>query len=340
MILFWLICAGFVAIALAFVLPPFLQGAPKNVESDAKKEANLDIYRDQLSELEADLRNGIISPEQYQQDRDEIERRLLEDVAPTRDLIAKPAARTSQRRWGALLLVFGVCSFFLPLFGMQFRVINLLANAQPTVGILVLAFGCFLLLVESNRSTVYALALGLPILAVSLYLKIGDTRAMQPTAPATATAGMTSPAIEANVAALAKRLEQNPTDVEGWIMLARSQVSLQKYADASNAYAKATALKTDDADLLADYAFAMAMANGRQLQGQPFELIKKALQIDPQSAKALELAGSAEFQAKNYKKAIDYWQKVLAKTPADSELARTVIENINEAKTRAGTSAK
>jgi cytochrome c-type biogenesis protein CcmH len=123
-------------------------------------------------------------------------------------------------------------------------------------------------------------------------------------------------------------------------MLARSYMTLQKYTDATSAYSKAAALKTNDADLLADYAFAMTMANGRQLQGQPLELVKKALQIDPQNAKALDLAGNAEFQARNYKQAIDYWQKVLARTPADSELARTLSQNINEAKTLAGASAK
>jgi cytochrome c-type biogenesis protein CcmH len=123
-------------------------------------------------------------------------------------------------------------------------------------------------------------------------------------------------------------------------MLARSYTSLEKYTDASNAYARAAALKTDDADLLSDFAFALAMANGRQLQGQPFELIKKALRIDPQNAKALELAGSAEFQAKNYKQAIDYWQRVLDRTPADSELARTLSQNINEAKALAGVNPK
>ena len=123
-------------------------------------------------------------------------------------------------------------------------------------------------------------------------------------------------------------------------MLARSYTSLEKYTDASNAYARAAALKTDDADLLGDFAFALAMTNGRQLQGQPFELIKKALRIDPQNAKALELAGSAEFQAKNYKQAIGYWQKVLDRTPADSELARTLSQNINEAKALSGVSPK
>jgi cytochrome c-type biogenesis protein CcmH/NrfG len=64
------------------------------------------------------------------------------------------------------------------------------------------------------------------------------------------------------------------------------------------------------------------------------------LHIDPQNAKALDLAGSAEFQAKNYKQAIDYWQKGLEKTPADSELAATLSQNIKEAKTLSGTSAK
>ena len=296
MILFWLLCAGMVAIALAFVLPPLLERAPKNA-ADGKKEANLEIYRDQLSELEADLRNGIISPEQYQQDRDEIERRLLDDVS-----LADELTQTKTKS------------------------------------------------MASGRGPAYAVTLGVPVIAVALYLLLGNSAVWSgaaTTAPQAPFAGrpqgngqMSQPAIEANVASLAKRLEQNPADVEGWIMLARSQIALQKYADASNAYAKATTLKTNDADLLADYAFAMAMANGRQLQGQPFEIVRKALQIEPQNVKALELAGSAEFEAKNYKRAIDYWQKVLAKTPVDSELARTVTQNINEAKTLAGTSAK
>jgi cytochrome c-type biogenesis protein CcmH len=295
MILFWLICTGLVAIALAFVLPPLLQHA-QEASADGKKEANLDVYRDQLSELEADLQNGIISSEQYQQDRDEIERRLLEDVS-TSEVSKKP-------------------------------------SKQPA----------------PSRASVYATALVIPLAAVALYLLVGNSAAFsgaattaQPAPFAGDSQGnpqMSQQQIEANVGLLAKRLEQNPGDVEGWIMLARSYMTLQKYTDATSAYSKAAALKTNDADLLADYAFAMAMANGRQLQGQPLELVKKALQIDPQNAKALDLAGTAEFQARNYKQAIDYWQKVLARTPADSELARTLSQNINEAKTLAGASAK
>ena len=296
MILFWLICAGLVAIALAFVLPPLLQRVPEEADAGGNKEANLEIYRDQLSELEADLRNSIISPEQYEQDRDEIERRLLDDVSKGGEVSAKGSKQAA------------------------------------------------------GRGPVYVIALGIPVLAVALYLLVGNSAAWSGAATTTpqtpfasgaqSNAPMTQQGIEANVAALAKRLEEKPDDAQGWVMLARSYTSLEKYNEASNAYAKAAALKPNNADLLADYAFAMGMANGRQLQGEPFELIKKALRIDPQNAKALELAGSAEFQARNYQQAIAYWQKVLDRTPADSELARTLSQNINEAKALAAVNPK
>jgi cytochrome c-type biogenesis protein CcmH len=295
MILFWLICAGLAAIALAFVLPPLLERAPDDSHEDDKAEANLDVYRDQLSELDADLRNGIISSEQFQQDREEIERRLLDDLST-----AHESSKSGTKR-------------------------------------------------AANRGPAYAIALAIPAIAVALYLLVGNSAALSgaaTTSPqATSAIGpqggqMSRQQIEANVAALAKRLEQNPGEVQGWVMLARSYMALEKYSDATNAYAKAAALKTDDAELLVNQAFALAMANGRQLEGEPSELIKKALRIDPQNANALDLAASAEFQAKNYKQAIDYWQRALEKAPADSEVAARLTQNINEAKTLAGTSAK
>ena len=295
MIMFWLIAAIFVAIALAFVLPPLLQGAAEKRDVDSE-EANIDIYRDQISELEADLRNGIISAEQYQQDRDEIERRLLEDVPATNDgTVNQNSEKTS---------------------------------VQPA----------------ARRGTVYAVALGLPAIAVAMYLVIGNQAAISASSSSTSSqapfarssqADTTQQSMEANVAALARRLEQNPGDVQGWTMLGRSYTNLQKYSEASNAYAKATALKADDADLWADYAFALAMANGQRLQGQPLELVKKALQLDPENPKALELAGAAAFEAKNYSQAVDYWQKLLQKVPPDSELGRALSQRINEAKSLA-----
>lgn len=288
MIIFWLVGAILIAIALAFVLPPLLKGAGTKTDPSGEKEANIAVYRDQISELETDLANGIVSREQFDQDRDEIERRLLEDVTSSR-AVSKP-----------------------------------------------------LMSAKEGRGAVYAIALALPILAVAFYLRIGNpyaaptmARAPAPAMSPTANEEFPQQRIEANVASLAKRLEQNPNDFDGWKMLARSYTSLGKYREASEAYAKATALKSDDPDLLADYAFSLAMAGGQKLQGKPVQIINKALEIDPNNPKALELAGSAAFEANDYKRAIEYWQKLLDRVPANSEVANSLTERINKAKTRA-----
>ena len=290
MILFWVICALLIVIALAFVLPPALQRSESNVVSDnERKQANIEVYRDQLSELEADLRNGIIAEEQYAQDRDEIERRLLEDTATTR----------SKKSDGAAPI--------------------------------------------SARNTAYLLGIGLPLVAIVFYLRVGEPDRITnpapvgapPSAESSAPPERTQEQIEANVAKLAERLKSNPNDAQGWTMLARSYSSMEKYSEAANAYAKATELNAKDADLWAEYAFVTGMAEGRSLEGKPAELINRALKVDPENAKALQLAGSAAFQAKDYKKAVDYWQRVLKKVPPGSEVAETINARINEAKTLA-----
>ena len=140
--------------------------------------------------------------------------------------------------------------------------------------------------------------------------------------------------IEANVAALAKRLEQTPDDVSGWTMLGRSYSSLGKYAEASAAYKKASELKSDDADLLADYAFSLAMAGNKKLAGEPAQIVARALKIDPENPKVLELSGSVAYEANDFQLAIKHWQKLLNKTSPDSEIGRALAERIEEAKKR------
>ena len=294
MILFWVICAALILIALAFVLPPALQRSEESNRDadDERKKANIAVYRDQLSELEADMRNGLVSEEQYAQDREEIERRLLEDVATT--------------------------------------------NTKKTVAPPV-----------SARNTAYLLGIGLPLIAVIFYLNVGSPKSIsEPPAtasqarPAAAPEGRTQEQIQANVEKLAKRLESNPSDAQGWTMLARSYSSMERFGEAAGAYAKATELKPNDSDLWAEYAFVAAMANGRNLEGKPTELIQQALKVEPENPKALQLAGSAAFQARDYKKAIDYWQHVLKQVPADSEAGQAITARINEAKTLAAGESK
>ena len=115
-------------------------------------------------------------------------------------------------------------------------------------------------------------------------------------------------------------------------MLARSHTSMGRFGESAGAYARATELLPNDADLLAEYAFVSAMANGRQLEGQPMELVNRALEVDPENLKALQLAGNGAFQRKDYKQAIEYWSRVLKKVPAGSEVAQSIQLRIDEAK--------
>lgn len=310
-----------IVIALAFVLPPVLRSEEPDLKTEQeRKQANIAVYRDQLTELEADLRNGIVSEEQYAQDRDEIERRLLEDTAQAENAhSASPSA-------GKRALLFGL---FNPFVGIAYYFRSKNTTPAPV----------------SPRSTAFGLGVVLPLVAIIFYMSVGQPEFISNPAPVGVPPGAASaPAppersqeqIAANVEKLAKKLESNPNDAQGWIMLARSYSSMEKFGESAGAYAKATELSPKDADLWAEYAFATAMASGRSLEGKPTELINHALQVDPENAKALQLGGSAAFQAKDYKKAIDYWQRVLKQVPPGSDVAQTITERINEAKTLAG----
>jgi cytochrome c-type biogenesis protein CcmH len=87
--LFVVVCAALVLIALVFALPPFLR-PPRPAPGTDRREANLDLYREQSADLDRDLAAGNVSREQYERDRQELSRRMLEDVRPD----AEPGATT------------------------------------------------------------------------------------------------------------------------------------------------------------------------------------------------------------------------------------------------------
>jgi cytochrome c-type biogenesis protein CcmH len=83
--------------------------------------------------------------------------------------------------------------------------------------------------------------------------------------------------------------------------------------------------------LIADYADALAMNNGRNLEGEPSRLIARALEIDPGNLKALSLAGTAAFLRADYALALRHWEKMLQLAP-DSDYVRQIQGGIDEAR--------
>ncbi len=183
------------------------------------------------------------------------------------------------------------------------------------------------------RRSAIALALLIPIGSVLTYLALGDQRIGT---PATATGNpsadsrhsVTPEQIQKMVATLAERLKSEPDNAEGWMMLARSYTTLGRYADAVIAFRRASELAPTNATLLADYADVLGMAQGKRLSGEPTRLIQRALDANPQHVKALALAGSASFEARDYAAARDFWERLLAVAPPQSDIARSIQGSI------------
>ncbi len=185
---------------------------------------------------------------------------------------------------------------------------------------------------RSGLRVVVAVGAAIPVFAVALYLVTGNLRALD----AQRAHEVTAQRIEAMVERLAARLRQNPDDTDGWKLLGRSYLALGRPADAVNAYAKAAAQAPRDPQLLADFADALAMTHGRSLLGEPEKLVLRALEIDPGNLKALALAGTAAYDRKDYTAAAAYWQRMIPLVAPDSEDARAIRANIDEARALAG----
>jgi len=282
MLTFWIIAALLILLAFWFIMPALLN-RPAADEEVERREANILVYKDQQRELDADFKNGLIGQEQYEQEKTELERRLLEDVPASTAAVA--ATKTTMK------VAYGVAAF-------------------------------------------------IPIGAIALYFVVGNPKGattlagpqMRSAAAPNQPAEMSDQQIAANIQKLADRMKDNPNDAQGWTMLARSYMMQERFGDAAAAYEKLTVLSANDADAWADYAESLALANGQNLSGKPTEAVNRALKIDPNHQKALALAGSAAFQAKDYQKAMDHWQKLLKLLPPGSQELQIITEQISKAK--------
>lgn len=177
-----------------------------------------------------------------------------------------------------------------------------------------------------GRASAIMLGLALPLCAIAIYLVAGSPQALKYEVSAEQTEGM--------LQKLAAHLQANPENIEGWTVLARSYATMGRFDQAAGAYASAVKHAPNDAQLLADYADALAMAQGGRLQGEPEKLIAHALKIDPDNTKALALLGSLAFHNGNFTMAVEHWERVLRLTPPDSEFARSVATSVAEARTQ------
>lgn len=299
MLLFWVIAIVLMVTTLALILPALLQ--PNAILKTDGNVEKREIFRQQFEEIEQDKISGVLDAAQYDIAKSELERRMLDEVGT----------------------------------------VNVLAsNSKP-----------------DRRLAVILLVL-LPLAAVIIYYIIGNPAAITiptvspmasvATSPvATAEPASAKPSAEHNMggdiepllALLKSKLEKTPDNGAGWALLARSYVELRRHAEAVPAYEKAAKLITDDPQLYADYADALAVVNGHKLTGLPEELVNKALKLDPHHTKSLMLAATAAFDRKDYKQAIVFWERLQNDLPAGSDILPEIKGSLSEAYALSGEKA-
>jgi cytochrome c-type biogenesis protein CcmH len=291
MIIFWILAAGLMGLALLFIVPPILRArtpldAGRSPDLD-ENQVNLAVFRQQMDELDADLAAGNLEQDQYDAARRDLEKELLLDIDERS--AATPAAQR-EGRWAALVLPAAV-----------------------------------------------------PALAVVLYLAVGDQGAIErlQAAPVQANnahqaAGQPLPDMEVLVQRLAQRLQEDPDNLEGWVMLARSYLAMGRDQRALEAYENARRLAPDDTTLLLGYAEALAKTQN-SLQGRPAELIASVLEIEPGNPNGLWMMGLAEFQGGDATQALVHWTRLQALLPPGGEDVATLEKYLEQARQAGGT---
>jgi cytochrome c-type biogenesis protein CcmH len=179
-------------------------------------------------------------------------------------------------------------------------------------------------------------ALVFVVAAVLLYRGVGDPRGLDP-ATATSAAAVDAPALEDATSKLAARLAKDPDDAEGWLLLGRAYKTMQRFPEARDALANANRLAPDEPDTMVEYAESLALASpDRRLAGDALALLDQALAADPSHQRGLWLRGIAMLQDERYGDAVAVWEKLLEQLPPGSDVAQSVVEQIAQARARAG----
>jgi cytochrome c-type biogenesis protein CcmH len=182
---------------------------------------------------------------------------------------------------------------------------------------------------RAPKRTMIAVGLTVPLAAIVLYAFLGNIDALTG-GGAAGEPKVTQADVERMVAGLAAKLEANPTDYKGWVMLARSYKVMGKSAEAEKAFDRATPLVDTDPQLLADYADVVVTNNNGNFAGKPQALIDKALKLDANAPMALWLGGTAAFSRGNKDEAIRLWERLAKVIPADSEDGRNLQAALDE----------
>jgi len=174
-----------------------------------------------------------------------------------------------------------------------------------------------------RRLTAILIGAGVPLAAAALYVVIGSpdqpdqpfaTRQLpaEQAGPQTAERPEASPEVTAMVGRLAERLLGNPDDLEGWLLLGRSYISMERFADAMNAFARARALADGRPDVDIAYAETLILTSGMKVTDDAAAIFRDVRGKAPFEPKARYYLGLKKAQAGDVRGALQDWSDLVA----------------------------
>jgi len=186
----------------------------------------------------------------------------------------------------------------------------------------------------------------LPLAGYFLYQQVGTPRALNPAlvqAPEQA-ANQPAHAVDTDLGMLTerlrKRLEENPDDIEGWILLGRSYKNLQDYPKAIEALETVERLSPGiplvQVELIEARLFT---SNEPKFTPEMIAALEKAVAEEPTLQKGLWLLGIAAAQDGDDARALGWWEKLRAQLEPGSQIEQTLNEQIAQVRARLGPNA-
>jgi len=186
----------------------------------------------------------------------------------------------------------------------------------------------------------------LPLAGILMYQEIGTPEAIHvpPSSMARQSAQQQQSAhdtqggqMDALIASLQQRMQENPGDPEGWLILGRSLKTMQRYDEAEDALANANRMIPNNPTIMVELAETKLFNSGQAtISDEARQLLEAALAIDPNQQKGLWIMGLAAAQAGEDGEAVSYWTKLLDQLDPGSGPYQSISEQIAMAQTRMG----
>jgi len=178
-----------------------------------------------------------------------------------------------------------------------------------------------------------AIAFALPLSAAGLYLLVGTPAALN--APSVEAAAPLT--MQQALAELRTHLARQPDDVQGWMLLAQTSAMQHDAVAARDAYDHVLALDANNAEAMVGWAENDSISRSdHRIEGRALDLLKRAVQMHPDSQRGLWLLGISDFQRGDYANAAATWRLLQPQLEPGSTVAKAVAEQIAVADARSG----